>query len=298
MEFLFGQSHEAFAMLHGGAGPMDPSREGVQKATESLIRIAAGTFRHGHHHGPAESLVASLLEGLENDPGFNAGYGAALQADGQVRLSAAYMDGNLQRFSGVISISDLRHPSKLAIALQHESSRVLTDPGHTYLARTLQLPRENLVTERRFHAWLEKRREAGFDSDTVGVVLSSTDRSLIAATSTGGRGFEQPGRVSDSATVAGNYASRFAAVSLTGIGEQIVDDGVAVRIETRVRDGWSLEKSCRRAFDEAREFKRDYGWIACDAKGHWCVAYTTAAMSYLVQTFEGAILASSAATKS
>jgi L-asparaginase len=46
-------------------------------------------------------------------------------------------------------------------------------------------------------------------------------RKIAAATSTGGKGFEVPGRISDSATVAGNYANPFCGVSLTGVGERI-----------------------------------------------------------------------------
>ena len=41
---------------------------------------------------------------------------------------------------------------------------------------------------------------------------------ISAGTSTGGVGGEIPGRVSDSPTVAGNYANEFAGVSATGIG--------------------------------------------------------------------------------
>lgn len=292
MEFLCGHSDQPFFLLHGGAGPMDPSSEGLRVATQSLERIAAQSLLHPRPMSKMD-LAAKLIEGMENDPGFNAGFGSALQADGQIRLSAALMDGAEQRFSGVISVGELRHPSRLAFALQHESSRVLTDPGASRLARRLGQPPEDLVTEARFNSWLAKRRDAFFDSDTVGVVLRAEDASLLAATSTGGRGYEEAGRVSDSATVAGNYASPFAAISMTGIGEQIVDDGTAVRIETRVRDGWSLEASCRKTFEEARAAQRAYGWIACDAKGHWCVAYLTPAMSFLVQTFSAQVLASS-----
>ena len=48
------------------------------------------------------------------------------------------------------------------------------------------------------------------------------DGNLAVATSTGGKGFEIPCRVSDSATVAGNFANNFAGISCTGVGEDIV----------------------------------------------------------------------------
>jgi L-asparaginase len=62
---------------------------------------------------------------------------------------------------------------------------------------------------------------------------------IAAATSTGGKGFEVPGRISDSATVAGNYANPFCG-SLTGVGEDIMSNATA-KIATRVTDGFTLE---------------------------------------------------------
>jgi L-asparaginase len=47
---------------------------------------------------------------------------------------------------------------------------------------------------------------------TVGCVAFDQNGKIAAATSTGGKGFEVPGRISDSATVAGNYANPFCGV--------------------------------------------------------------------------------------
>ncbi|MES2745350.1 MAG: isoaspartyl peptidase/L-asparaginase [Bdellovibrionota bacterium] len=291
MRFLTGHSQEAFLMVHGGAGPMDPSETGILAATETLRKIAR-VVSDRDSSAPNLSFATAVLAGLEDDEQFNAGYGSALQADGQPRLSAALMDGDSLSFSGVISVSDVQNPSRLALKLQKSSSRVLTEPGATRLARKLGFPPANLITEERFQRWLEQREKNSPDGfDTVGVVLSRDG--LVAGTSTGGRGFEVPGRVSDSATVAGNYASTFAAISLTGIGEQIVDFGVAVRIETRVRDGLSLEEACRRTFNEAVALGHEYGWIAADRKGNWCIAHTTDHMTFLIKTLSGQELASS-----
>jgi L-asparaginase len=268
---------------------MDPSSEGMKRASKALQKAAHDSLKSGARD---MALVVRSLEHLEDDPQFNAGYGAALQADGKPRLSAAVMDGRKQSFSGVISVSDIRHPSRLAWALQDHSTRVLTAPGHELLARRLNQPVENLITEKRFDAWQKKLRDEFFMSDTVGAVVFESSR-LYAGTSTGGRGYEDPGRVSDSATVAGNYASRFAAISATGIGEEIVDDALAARLETRVRDGMGLEAAARKCYEEAVAAQRCYGWIACDAHGNISVAYTSDAMSYLVMTFDGEVLASS-----
>jgi len=118
--------------------------------------------------------------------------------------------------------------------------------------------------------------------DTVGCVIKTEDGHLIAGSSTGGRGFEYPGRISDTSTVAGNYSSKFAAIAVTGIGEEIMDDAVAPRIETRVRDGKSLKDATENTFKEASNRKRKYGWIAIDKLGNWNVSFTTPQMPFLV----------------
>lgn len=195
------------------------------------------------------------------------------------------MDGKRQRFSGVVSASYLTHPSILAQKLQNRSSRVLTHPGVELLARELQLPVDSNLTEKRSKKWIKQGNKYGYGfegGDTVGCVIRSNSGVVIAAASTGGKGFEYPGRMSDTATVAGNYASAFAAITATGVGEQIVDDAVAARMETRIRDGNTLHEASRKGFKEAKRRKRRYGWLAVDPVRRWGVAHTTSTMPFVV----------------
>lgn len=109
------------------------------------------------------------------------------------------------------------------------------------------------------------------------MVLDAEGR-LAAATSTGGGRFNGPERISDSATVAGNYASAYAAISCTGIGEHIIDDGLAVRLETLVREGLSVVEASERIYRDALARQRVYGWIAVDRRGAWAMCRTAEAM--------------------
>jgi L-asparaginase len=102
----------------------------------------------------------------------------------------------------------------------------------------------------------------------VGCVALDKNGNLAAATSTGGKGFEIPGRVSDSATVAGNYANAVCGVSCTGVGEDIVSGAVAIKIVTRVTDGFSLREACEKTFSEMRPFDGFAGAIAIDNDGN------------------------------
>jgi L-asparaginase len=295
MRSLYGQCHGAMILLHGGAGPQDPSGEGLLRATASLQAIAASGLKELKNGTEALDVVVHCLVGLELDEQFNAGRGAALQADGQARLTAALMDGHRGTFSGVISARYLNHPSHMARALQERSARVLTDPGTELLARELGLPVESSLTPRRVQRWAEKAQTGEGLCDTVGCLLRTADGRLYAGTSTGGRGYEFPGRVSDSGTVAGTYCTDIAGICVTGTGEEIVDDALAARLETRRRDGMSLRDASERCFAEAKARQRAYGWIAHDRDGHWAAVHATPAMSFVVMD-ESGLVASTASS--
>lgn len=112
---------------------------------------------------------------------------------------------------------------------------------------------------------------------TVGALSVSADGALWACTSTGGRGHETPGRISDSGMTAGNYACPRVAVSATGFGEQIIDVNVGGRIAARVLDGASLEAALRRTFAEVAQLGGLLGVIALTDDGQVGYAHTTEA---------------------
>lgn len=279
-----GHCAEPFYICHGGAGPMDPSHGWVATATEAIVKLMRQHRDLLERPDPLDCVIASLGS-MELDPLFNAGIGSALQKDGKARLSAAVMSSKSGKFSGVIGATDLAHPSMMAGHLQSNTCQVLAQPGVELLARALALPVADLHTDRRSQQWHTKLKDH-HRWDTVGAVVSAGGH-LAAGTSTGGRGFETPGRVSDSATVAGNFASSHCAVSATGWGEQIIDDGLAVRLETRVRDGKTLKEAAEACYQEATGLGREYGFIALDAKGHYAVATTTKAMTFAIVTASG-----------
>lgn len=227
--------------------------------------------------------VAWAVAALEDDPQFNAGTGAKLQADGAARLSASLMDGTARRFSGVVNVERVRNPILLAVRLQREEDRVLAGEGARAFARRQRVPDFDPITEERWSEW-RKRSEGDRLYGTVGAVAVDRNGKMAAATSTGGKGMARPHRVGDTATVAGNYASAKAAVSATGFGEEIVDLALAVRIVTRVDDGASLREAFERTFREARRSGVRAGAIGVDAKGNVEVRTTTPCILHAVRT--------------
>ncbi|OWY67230.1 isoaspartyl peptidase [cyanobacterium TDX16] len=279
-------------IIHGGAGSSLHGKGGVEAVRRSLYPVIEEVYALLLAGKSACEVVVRGCQMLEDDPLFNAGTGSVLQSDGQIRMSAALMDGIAQRFSGTINVSRVQHPIELALYLQSSPDRVLSDFGAAELLRELQLPSYDPITERRLNEWLQERQEnftktmaavvaevgVGDDADTavvdttarrgtIGVVVLDSQGKLAAGTSTGGKGFERIGRVSDSAMPAGNYATAHAAVSCTGIGEDIIDECLAARIVVRVTDGMSLLDAMQRTFTEATDRQRDLGAIALDASG-------------------------------
>lgn len=255
-------------IIHGGAGSaLEGGIEAVRTALRGVIEKVYPLLEAG---SSAEAAVLAACELLEDDPLFNAGTGSVLQSDGQIRMSAALMSGGSQSLSGVINVSRVQHPIRLAAALQTSPDRVVAESGAAELARELQVPVYNPMTPKRLQEWLSLSQSAGQDRfatsvamtmGTVGAVALDQTGKLAVGTSTGGRGFERIGRVSDSATPAGTYADGFAAVSCTGVGEDILDEGLATRIVVRVGDGLTLQQALELTFTEARSRQREFGAI-------------------------------------
>ena len=269
-------------ILHGGAGRASDDPDRIRQVRTSLDRILRALWQALDGGSGAKEVVILGCQMLEDDPLFNAGTGSAIQHDGQVRMSASLMGSagaEPPAFSGVINAMHIPHPIDLAAHLQTAQDRVLDAQGAERLARELRVPLHDPITPRRLEQWLASRGAGGSVAQagvlppepgvgTVGVVALDVQGGLYVGTSTGGRGFERPGRVSDSATPAGNFATKTVAVSCTGIGEHIQDECLAPKIALRAGDGLGLEGALRRSFEEARQHQRWFGAIALDAQGH------------------------------
>jgi len=293
MNTLFGQEQLPLIIIHGGASPIDPKGNALTQALKSIEQMASECMSNLKSGKSAIKTVVQCLEMLENDIQFNAGIGSALQSDGLPRLTSSIMNGHKQNLSGVISVPYVSNPSKLAEKLQNRSAKILASPGAELLAREMKLPVASNLTEDRSKKWLHNLHKEDYPSavehDTVGCVIIDNKGRLASGSSTGGVGNEYPGRVSDSGTVAGNYASKFAAITVTGIGEQINNDAVASKTETRIRDGMSLEDAFNKTFVEAKRKRHLYGYIGIDANSNYGVAYTTNAMPYVIYGANGTI---------
>ena len=265
-------------LVHGGAGSYASSSDLLIRRQDFIRNTLEDIWPDINSGLNAVEAVVDVVAALEACPYFNAGLGAVNQSDGMARLSASLMDGNRRKFSGVLLASHIIHPSKLAFALQQKQESVVGPTGAQLIARELAIPPQNPVTSEKARQWAAFLDTQNIEPDkhgTVGCTVLDKEGRLAAATSTGGCNINFPDRISDSATVAGNYATTYAAISCTGIGEQIVDDGIAVRLETRVHDGMSIVEASTRLFNEACTNHRNYGWIGVDREGNWVLCCTS-----------------------
>jgi L-asparaginase len=274
-------------IIHGGAGGHLRSEAGEKAVRITLYSILELVYSPLVEGGSAIDAVVKGCQLLENEPIFNAGTGSVLQSDGQIRMSASLMDGANQRFSGVINVSRVQHPIELAQFLQHGDDRVLSDYGAAELLRELNVPIYNPLVDIRLKEWMQERKHleeraekmAGVVAEkalivphedrkgTIGVVALDCEGKIAVGTSTGGKGLERIGRVSDSAMPAGNYANEYAGVSCTGVGEDIMEECLAAKIVIRVTDGLALKEAMMRSMQESQLRKRDLGAIAISQTG-------------------------------
>lgn len=91
---------------------------------------------------------------------------------------------------------------------------------------------------------------------------------------------EWPHRVSDSGMPVSTFADPRVAISATGVGEEIIEEGLAIAIAARVADGASLAQAFRRTFGGVRAKGRRMGAVAVDWHGRIQVLTTTEVLYY------------------
>jgi beta-aspartyl-peptidase (threonine type) len=276
-------------LVHGGAGRVpEDRRERHVEGCRRAARVGGDVLRAG---GSALDAVERAVRELEDDPHFNAGTGACLNADGHVELDASIMEGRALRAGAVCALSRFAAPISIARAALEDGRHVLyAAEGAARFARSKgfePVAEEALVTEAA-RAALARVREGtggavGWAGGTVGAVARDAEGICAAATSTGGMVNKRAGRVGDSPIIgAGTYADDAAgAVSLTGDGEGMIRLCAARSIVDRMRAGSSPEEAASELLRElSGRFGMKGGAIVIDPRGRFGLARTTGTMSW------------------
>lgn len=264
-------------IIHGGCGAREDAATSFAKYHEHLQIIINQSYDYlaDTNNAVEAALFAARL--LEDDHVFNAGTGSRVQQDGQIRMSASIMDSVHNKFAAVINIQDVQHPVDVAKRLMAQHHSILGGAEATKFAHEdLGFASYNPMTERRYQEYLELKKGL---TGTIGVVALDDSGVICAITSTGGAGFEIPGRVGDSPTVAGNFASGVMGISCTGIGEHIINQAVAAKTHTRVQDGVNLKIAVDKAIRESDVLGDYVGLIALDHSGNIATGSTQIAQT-------------------
>lgn len=260
-------------LVHGGAGDIGPST-----ANETLTRPAlhaalqAGWKRLQSGSTALEAAQAAVLV-LEDAGVFTAGKGAVRDADGNVTLDAAIMNGADQRAGAVACVPWLRNPIAGARLVMEQTKHVLmVGPGATAF-----LQAQGAAFEAPHY--YSPAANAAVKQGTVGAVALDINGCLAAATSTGGTASKLPGRVGDSPLIgAGTYANETCAVSATGQGEFFIRSVFAHRVAVGVAQGKGVQQAATEALAEVAKLGGNGGAIALTAEGDWWAPLNTSGM--------------------
>lgn len=261
-----GKAHSWALAVHGGAGSsewehMDAATAAAYRTSlERALNAGVEKLKHG---GRALDAVQVAINMLEDDPLFNAGRGAAFDAEGKNEMDASIMDGATLQAGSVAGIRFTKNPISAARAVMERSPYVMmAGPGADSFAiknGLRQMPASYFFTEMRWQELVQVLNQSGrtipprpegvppgpnsrsgssaqrpfaHKYGTVGAVARDVRGDLAAGTSTGGMQGKLPGRVGDSPVIgAGTYASnRSCAVSSTGVGEYFIRLAVAKEI--------------------------------------------------------------------
>ena len=285
--------------IHGGAGvilrdSLSAEQEAAYVAALNLaMEAGAAVLREG---GSAVDAVQAAVLPLENNPLFNAGYGAVFAANGTHELDASIMDGRDRDAGSVAGVMHVKNPILAARAVMDKSEHVMfAGAGADAFAESQGLEMvENTYfdTERRkndLQRLLEsragtpvaQRRTAADRFGTVGAVAIDNQGNLAAATTTGGMTAKAPGRVGDAPLVgAATYAENgVCAVSATGHGEYFIRVGVAKTICDRVKFlGETVGEAAQVALGEVASLGGDGGVIVIDGAGQVDFVFNSAGM--------------------
>lgn len=259
-------------IVHGGAGRYaDDDPQQRAEGCEAAARAGWCVLQRG---GSALDAVEQAVLVLENDPLFNAGLGAPLNAAGQVELDASIMDGATLRAGAVGAVQGVANPIRVARSLLDEGRHVLLvgEGARTY-AHDRGVPTCEpavLISAAQQRKWQERH-------GTVGAVALDSGGRLAAATSTGGLFDKLPGRVGDSALIGcGTIADELCGVSCTGAGEAIIRVQMARSAAELVRAGLDPDTAARESLALlAARTDSEAGLIVVDRKGRVGYSWNT-----------------------
>lgn len=263
----------------------DFGKPAVDRAAKEL---AAGT-----------PLLRAIERGInvpEDDPTVDSvGYGGLPNAQGEVELDAAIMDGTKHRVGAAINLHKIKNPISVArLVMEKTLHSTLAGQGAYEFAIAMGFKPMQLLTENALAQWLKWKNDPHHQTfwidknhhDTVGVVGTDGKGHVVSGCSTSGLAWKLPGRISDSGIVgAGVYADDNAgAASATGNGDVMQNYCTSFFIVMLMSQGRTPQQACEACLHHMVRTNPatrviDAAVIAIDPKGRVGAASMTSSFS-------------------
>ncbi|GAB4212872.1 MAG: isoaspartyl peptidase/L-asparaginase family protein [Roseiflexaceae bacterium] len=265
-------------IVHGGASTVPP--EQADAFRQGCLRAVRAGWELLQRGASACDAVEAAVRVLEADPTFNAALGGALNADGEVEMDAALMEGGDLRYGAVAAAQGLRHPISVARKILEVGPLLLSGEGARRFAQGARAelcdPVE-LITDKQRRQWQQTEEQIRQQhqtepgtNDTVGCIALDARGLIAVGSSTGGEDHNPPGRVGDTAQIGcGVYADNsLGGCAVSGTGEAIMQIVVAKSAVELLAAGLHPDEAARQIIDTLGErVQGEGGCIMLDQSG-------------------------------
>lgn len=234
------------------------------------VKKAAEILESG---GNAVDAAEAGIRLVESDPTVDSvARGGWLNANGELELDAAFMNGDTLRVGAVAAVKGFEHPVTIARAVMEKSRHnILVGKGAEEFADKMGIERadeERMIlpaARKLYEENIAKINEEIKGHDTIGLIALDENGTIVCATSTSGASMKTPGRVGDSPIIgSGFYAqSGVGAAVATGLGEDIMRTCCCFRVVSLMEAGLSPQEAVEKAIADSTKIIQGTGYY-CD----------------------------------
>lgn len=234
------------------------------------VKKAAEILENG---GNAVDAAEAGIRLVESDPTVDSvARGGWLNANGELELDAAFMNGDTLRVGAVAAVKGFEHPVTIARAVMEKSKHnILVGKGAEEFADKMGIERadeERMIlpaARKLYEENIAKINEEIKGHDTIGLIALDENGTIVCATSTSGASMKTPGRVGDSPIIgSGFYAqSGVGAAVATGLGEDIMRTCCCFRVVSLMEAGLTPQEAVEKAIADSTKIIQNTGYY-CD----------------------------------